>query len=677
MPKAEQIFSYGELTDADLIVGAVYQSGGNELSGEPVSRLLPCGNMGGFRTIGSWAEPQAVVLFTTHEEEAWPDALDSERGTFHYFGDNRNPGRALKEPKGNQLLERVFDRLHADPARRDLIPPFLVFGKAEGHPARSVRFLGLAVPGGVGTGTGRDLEIVQSNGADNYRALFTLLGDQVLSREWLKGVTSGDFAGTHVPEAWKSWREKGKYRRTMDTDTVLANQREFDRLHPSGVERSGELERWFGELVGAADRTRHYATTVLSPSQQLKNKLGQAGSVGDNSLVLLSLTPAGYDRGVEALVRSWREQGWDARPACVAFVRKTDGGWRIEDMVVSRSNPLASNIQRLVFPEARFHEAEGFPFGPGTGFSVRMNRGEGGSESVGSPEELARRLYAPTWWVEEVLALIEQAKAVVFYGPPGSGKTFMAREFARYLQPDDDLRTLIQLHPSYGYEQFFEGYRPKEHEGGLNLAKVDGPLRRLVRRMDQDRAVLILDEMNRGNLPKVFGELYYLLEYRNEGTELLYSSAGVDGHPETFQLPAELLFLGTMNTADRSVSLVDQALRRRFKFVGLFPDQPPLAPDDRGHRGVLREFLAASSGPSWLPGALDLANFLLGDRDAAIGPAYFLKSRNMTETDVDLIWRYSILPTIEDRLVGTGRSTSEFALSKLRGTAKQTEPSGD
>jgi hypothetical protein len=90
-----------------------------------------------------------------------------------------------------------------------------------------------------------------------------------------------------------------------------------------------------------------------------------------------------------------------------------------------------------------------------------------------------------------------------------------------------------------------------------------------------------MDEVNRGNLPRVFGELYFLLEYRDESIGLMYSP------DERFSLPSNLLLIGTMNTADRSVVGRDQALRRRFDFVGMFPDRPPVA-------GMLRRYLAAN-----------------------------------------------------------------------------------
>jgi 5-methylcytosine-specific restriction protein B len=277
--------------------------------------------------------------------------------------------------------------------------------------------------------------------------------------------------------------------------------------------------------------------------------------------------------------------------------------------------------------------------------------------------------------MDDVLGLVEEHKAVVFHGPPGTGKTYIAREIARYLQPRRSLRKLVQLHPSYGYEQFFEGYRPRGGDS-LTLEKVPGPLRRLTEDMGERRGVLVLDEMNRGNLPKVFGELYFLLEYREESVELMYAEVREEGGAEQFSLPNELIVLGTMNTADRSVSLVDMALRRRFRFVELYPGAPPLAPDGLGHQGIIREFLIDAQEVAWIADVVDLANEKLDDRDAAIGPSYFLRD-DLNEKRIREIWKYAVLPGLEDRLRGTAIAPEEFELEQLRSDLAGNLSSGD
>ena len=124
---------------------------------------------------------------------------------------------------------------------------------------------------------------------------------------------------------------------------------------------------------------------------------------------------------------------------------------------------------------------------------------------------------------------------------------------------------LVQFHPSYAYEDFVQGFRPKESGEGFELR--DGPLLRIAdRARNDDRCnyYLIIDEINRGNLGKILGELYFLLEYRDEEINLQYSD-------RSFSLPENLYIIGTMNTADRSIALVDLALRRRFYFKEFHP----------------------------------------------------------------------------------------------------------
>ena len=183
--------------------------------------------------------------------------------------------------------------------------------------------------------------------------------------------------------------------------------------------------------------------------------------------------------------------------------------------------------------------------------------------------ELSEHLLIDVGYLEKIERLLEDKRQVIFYGPPGTGKTYVAREFAKTVAGRLGAVQLVQFHPSYAYEDFVEGYRPSGLKGGLpNFEVRNGPLRRLADRARESESeaihVLIIDEINRGNLAKVFGELYFLLEYRDEPITLQYSD-------DEFQLPENLWIIATMNTADRTISLLDAALRRRFHFVPFFP----------------------------------------------------------------------------------------------------------
>ena len=277
---------------------------------------------------------------------------------------------------------------------------------------------------------------------------------------------------------------------------------------------------------------------------------------------------------------------------------------------------------------------------------------------------LADELYLPANFLEEINTLLTDKKQIIFQGPPGTGKTYVAQELAQHLAGSKNRVTLVQFHPSYDYVDFVQGYRPAPMENGQPGFKLqDGPLLRAAKAAEADPAAkhfLIIDEINRGNLAKVFGELYFLLEYRNERINLQYSDA-------EFSLPENLYIIGTMNTADRSIALVDLALRRRFYFVEFHPDKWPI-------QGLLRRYLNNESpGIAWVADVVDRANELLSDEpNAAIGPSYFMKP-GLDETSVRRIWQYGVLPYIEERLFGQGEDRlAEFDLDRLRSNTLST-----
>ena len=172
---------------------------------------------------------------------------------------------------------------------------------------------------------------------------------------------------------------------------------------------------------------------------------------------------------------------------------------------------------------------------------------------------------------------------------------------------------------------------------------------------------LIIDEINRGNLAKLFGELYFLLEYRDLPMQFQYSD-------KPFELPDNLYIIGTMNTADRSIALVDSALRRRFHFIEFHPDRPPI-------RGLLKRWLDRNAPQmAWIVDVVDRANEKLNDRQAVIGPSYFM-TKDLDNRKVSLIWEHNVLPYIEERLYGEHDRLSEFQLDKLRhdGDSKSAE----
>jgi 5-methylcytosine-specific restriction protein B len=174
--------------------------------------------------------------------------------------------------------------------------------------------------------------------------------------------------------------------------------------------------------------------------------------------------------------------------------------------------------------------------------------------------------------------------------------------------------------------------------------------------------VLVIDELNRANLAKVFGKLYFLLEYRDRAVTLQYSPE------EEFRLPPNVFLIGTMNTADRSIALVDAAMRRRFAWQGLFPQEPPVS-------GMLRRWLEKHDLPLDRVDLLHTLNDRIGDRDAAIGPSYLMTPSAASESGLHRIWKHQILPLLEERHVGEDLDVAAtYGLQALRSPTHRSVP---
>ena len=281
--------------------------------------------------------------------------------------------------------------------------------------------------------------------------------------------------------------------------------------------------------------------------------------------------------------------------------------------------------------------------------------------------ELADELLVDVEFLEDIIELLMDKGQVILYGPPGTGKTYLARELAEALAPDESCRALVQFHPSTSYEDFFEGYRPAGtgDDGGIRYELTPGPLARMAERAAEapdEQHVMIIDEINRGNLPRVLGELLFLLEYRDESVQTLY-------RPEKpFSLPDNLWFIGTMNTADRSIALVDAALRRRFHFVPFFPDSGPMA-------GLLDRWLEREGEPAWVGELVDRINGELKDvlegSHLLLGPSHFMKeygaSADQQRERLRRIWKYNIEPFIEDQFFGDPDRIKHFRFEQVMG----------
>jgi 5-methylcytosine-specific restriction protein B len=277
-----------------------------------------------------------------------------------------------------------------------------------------------------------------------------------------------------------------------------------------------------------------------------------------------------------------------------------------------------------------------------------------------TPELVADLLIHDVEWLREVRDLLWDERQLVLYGPPGTGKTYLALKLAEFLGGGPEQVKLVQFHPSYSYEDFFEGFRPREDPETREVAfrLTAGPLRELadLASREGNRHIphfLIIDEINRANLAKVFGELYFLLEYRNKSVRLTYSG-------DDFALPPNLFVIGTMNTADRSIALVDAAMRRRFAFVELSPRTEPTS-------GLLRRWLAEREMDPEPADLLDALNARIEDPDFRIGPSYLMKKGVYRDGGLERTWRTKILPLLEEHHYGDGIDVNaRYGLETLR-----------
>ena len=238
---------------------------------------------------------------------------------------------------------------------------------------------------------------------------------------------------------------------------------------------------------------------------------------------------------------------------------------------------------------------------------------------------------------------LNEQRQIIFEGPPGTSKTFFAREFAKYFTNNKAEHVeIIQFHPSYNYEDFVEGIRPKIDKKrdveGFEIK--DGILKRLAKRAryDDSKFVLIIDEINRGKISRIFGELIYLLEYRSDEIRLTYSS------DMKFQLPKNLYIIGTMNTADRSIALMDYALRRRFAFFGFEADSEILSKwlNEKGTSTKVREKVV-----SLMDDINDAIEKSPIGKECQIGQSYFMKE-NIDKNKLKKIFDHKILPLLKE-----------------------------
>ena len=259
-----------------------------------------------------------------------------------------------------------------------------------------------------------------------------------------------------------------------------------------------------------------------------------------------------------------------------------------------------------------------------------------------------------------LIALTRRARQLLFAGPPGTGKTLAARILAAALADESRIK-LVQFHPTYAYEDFVEGIRPVMDErpatgesgdqpnvittAGLRYRIRDGVFKQIVEAAQSAPSeaahFLIIDEINRANLPRVLGELLFALEYRGEENqvELAYST-------DAFYVPENVWVIGTMNTADRSVALLDAAMRRRFKEVRFDVDYAVVR---RWHERNTSTDLGTEAAARLKRLNAEVIELL--DDDRAIGHSFLIR-RDLADVGFEVVWNEDLEPVLRDHLLG-------------------------
>ena len=279
---------------------------------------------------------------------------------------------------------------------------------------------------------------------------------------------------------------------------------------------------------------------------------------------------------------------------------------------------------------------------------------------VYTKDEFLNEVFMSEETYTELTQLLENKYNVILQGAPGVGKTFAAKRLAYSIMGEKDTSrvSMIQFHQSYSYEDFIQGYRPTKD--GFELE--NGAFYKFCKAAEEDNErpyFFIIDEINRGNLSKILGELMMLLEKdkRGEKLKLLYSN-------EWFTVPDNIRLIGMMNTADRSLALMDYALRRRFAFFNFVP---AFGTDE------FKSYLENKNSPKLdklISVVENLNNAISNDESLGdgfrIGHSYFCTEKEVTENWLHSIVEYEIIPLLKEYWFDEPTKVRDWA-SNLRG----------
>jgi 5-methylcytosine-specific restriction protein B len=454
--------------------------------------------------------------------------------------------------------------------------------------------------------------------------------DGAFHRYWKVGTTEGSDGGSH----WTEMREGGfvsigwpeqvpDLSETIGLDKTIAKNRIRDFLLPLYPTNAGVASRKAGEILNFAMEISEPDLVLACEGQTVLGVGKVRGPYEYNSGLGFP-----HKRPVEWLsLDSWRMPEQEGpRTTVFELGRSAANLLELEQRLAGKGPvPSAVSTSRVDTPAAE-------------------------TVSIPQLDQFASRIEA----------ILRRKGQVILYGPPGTGKTFRASAVATELAArhafkksfvdltvserktvtdGDGLVRVCTFHPGWGYEDFIEGLRPTTVSGQMVFEPRDGIFKRLcadATKQLMKNFFLIIDEINRGDLPRIFGELLTTIEYDKRDRQITLPITGT-----LFSVPKNVFIIGTMNTADRSISIMDTALRRRFGFVELMPESSLLAGRKAG--GLL---LGA-----WLD-ALNARLRVHLKRDARnlqIGHAYLMPPQPITSVaEFSRVLRDDIIPLLEE-----------------------------